>query len=111
MIEAALQDIVDRFNRRAERTESVREELAGLARTVTVRFSDGASYSVDLKDGRLQNLRAGTVPNADLTIRTDAATFQSLLRREMGPVKAIVLRKLTIDGSLEDKLLFRKLLS
>jgi putative sterol carrier protein len=111
MIETALRDIVERFNRRAERTASVREELAGLERTVTVRFTDGVSYSVDLKDGRLQNLRSGVAPKADLTIRTDAATFESLLKREMGPIKAIVLRKLTIDGSLEDKLLFRKLLS
>ena len=110
MIEQALADIVERFNRRAERTESVREELAGLARTVTVRFADGASYSVDLKDSRLQNLRAGSAEHPDLTISTDAATFQSLLAKEMGPVKAIVTRKLKIEGSLEDKLLFRKLL-
>lgn len=111
MIEAALRDIVERFNRRAERTESVREELAGLQRTVTIRFADGVSYSVDLKECRLQNLRSGSGEKADLTIRTDAATFESLLKREMGPIKAIVLRKLTIEGSLEDKLLFRKLLS
>lgn len=111
MIESALRDIVDRFNRRAERTESVREELSGLERTVTIRFTDGQSFSVDLKDSRLQNLRTGAVEKADLTIRTDTVTFDSLLKREMGPVKAIVLRKLTIDGSLEDKLLFRKLLS
>ncbi|MCI4337197.1 MAG: SCP2 sterol-binding domain-containing protein [Thermoplasmata archaeon] len=110
MIESALADIVDRFNRRAERTESVREELAGLQRTVTVQFADGASYSVDLKDCRLQNLRPGAAAHPDLTISTDRATFESLLKKEMGPIKAIVTRKLKIDGSLEDKLLFRKLL-
>ncbi len=32
------------------------------------------------------------------------------MTKEIGPMKALVTRKLAIEGSLEDKLLFRKLL-
>ncbi len=105
-----LASLVERFNAHAARTPSVQAELAQLSRTVVVRLTDEASYSVELREGRLQNLRTGVAEHADLTITTDRATFEGLVRKEVGPMKAIVLRKLTIDGRLEDKLLFRKLL-
>ncbi len=110
MIEETLAELVVRFNRHSERTPSVREELAGLERTIAVHLTDGLSYSVDLKDGRLQNLRTSNSKGADVTITTDTVTFHGLVRKEIGPMKALVTRKLTIEGRLEDKLLFRKLL-
>ena len=105
-----LTSIMDRFNRHAERTPAVSEELRGLLRTVMVQLTDEGTYSVELRDSRLQNLRPGPIPNPDLTITTDRATFEGLVRKEIGPMKALVMRKLTIQGSLEDKLLFRRLL-
>lgn len=109
-VEETLRDIMDRFNRRAAQNPAMAEELAGLRRVVAVRLSDAAAFSVELKDGRLQNLSPGAPASADLTIRTDEATFRALVAREMGPMKALVTQKLKIDGSLEDKLLFRRLL-
>ncbi len=110
MIEETLADLVARFNRHAERTPGVREELAGLERTISIHLTDGPNYSVDLRDGRLQNLRTGNAKSADVTITTDTVTFHGLVRKEIGPMKALVTRKLSIEGRLEDKLLFRKLL-
>ena len=109
MIEETLVGLVDRFNRHADRPPAVREELAGLERTIAIRLKDGPSYSVDLKDGRLQNLRSG-LARADVTITTDRETFDGLVRKDIGPMKALVTRRLAIEGRLEDKLLFRKLL-
>ena len=109
MIEETLAGLVDRFNRHAEKSPAVREELAGLERTISIRFTDGPTYSVELRDGRLQNLRTGN-SRSDLTITPDTSTFDGLVRKEIGPMKALVTRKLVIDGSLDDKLLFRKLL-
>jgi putative sterol carrier protein len=109
-VEETLAALVDRFNRKAERTPAIAEELAGKERTIRVKLTDQGSYAVDLRDGRLSNLRTGNGGHADVTITTDVATFQGLVAKEIGPMKALVLRKLAIDGSLEDKLLFRKLL-
>jgi putative sterol carrier protein len=109
-VEETLAALVDRFNRKAERTPAIAEELAGKSRTIRIRLTDLGSYAVDLKDGRLSNLRSDGAERADVTITTDVATFQGLVTKEIGPMKALVLRKLAIDGSLEDKLLFRKLL-
>jgi putative sterol carrier protein len=109
-VEETLASLVDRFNRHATQNPATADELDGMERTIQIRLTDAATYAVDLKDGRLANLRSGGVPKADVTITTDVATFHRLVQKEIGPMKALVTRKLTIDGSLEDKLLFRKLL-
>jgi putative sterol carrier protein len=109
-VEEVLTAVVDRFNRHAERSPGVADELRGLARTIQVRITDGGTYAVDLAEGRLSNLRTGPAAHADVTITTDTATFHALVEKEIGPMKALVTRKLVLDGSLEDKLLFRKLL-
>jgi len=109
-VEETLASLVERFNRKAAATPAMADELRGIARTIRIRLTDLGSYAVDLRDGRLTNLRSGTTGAADVTITTDAATFQGLVEKEIGPMKALVTRRLSIDGTLEDKLLFRKLL-
>jgi putative sterol carrier protein len=109
-VEETLASLVDRFNRHATQNPATAEELAGIERTIQIHLTDGDTYAVDLKAGRLANLRSGAAKQPDMTITTDVATFHGLVRKEIGPMKALVTRKLSIDGSLEDKLLFRKLL-
>jgi putative sterol carrier protein len=109
-VEETLASLVDRFNRRVERTPALADELRGLARTIAIRLGESGSYAVDLADGRLTNLRRGAPARADLSIATDLATFEGLVAKEIGPMKALVTRRLALDGSLEDKLLLRRLL-
>ncbi|MGI0133110.1 MAG: SCP2 sterol-binding domain-containing protein [Thermoplasmata archaeon] len=109
-VEEMLAGLVERFNRHADRTPAVRDELKGLERTIALELADGGRYAIDLKDGRLTNLRSDRPPRADVTIHTDVVTFEGLITKEIGPMKALVTRRLVIDGSLDDKLLFRKLL-
>ena len=109
-VEDSLASLVDRFNRHAERTPAMAEELDGISRTIQIRLTDAGTYAVDLARGRLRNLRSGPADRADVRITTDVGTFHALVRKEIGPMKALVTRKLSIEGSLEDKLLFRKLL-
>ena len=109
-VEETLASLVDRFNRHAEHSPGMTEELDGLSRTIQISLTDGGTYAVDLAKGRLRNLRSGHAPRPDVRITTDVGTFQALVRKDIGPMKALVTRKLAIEGTLEDKLLFRKLL-
>jgi putative sterol carrier protein len=109
-VEETLESLVDRFNRKVARTPALADELRGIARTIAIRLGDAGSYAVDLADGRLTNLRSGSPSRVDLSIATDVATFEGLVTKEIGPMKALVTRRLAIDGSLEDKLLLRRLL-
>jgi putative sterol carrier protein len=110
-IEPELRSLMERFNRRAEKTPAMQEELKGVHRTIAVRLTDAGTFAADLRDGRLQNLRTGAPEKADVTIVTDEATFRGLVAKDIGPMKALVTRKLVLEGSLDDKLLFRRLLS
>ncbi|HTX62029.1 MAG TPA: SCP2 sterol-binding domain-containing protein, partial [Acidimicrobiales bacterium] len=107
-MEESLSSLVDRFNRHAAKNPATAEELQGVERTIVLHLTDEGTYAVDLRGGRLQNLRTGANGHPDVTITTDSATFQGLVKKEIGPMKALVTRKLSIEGSLEDKLLFRK---
>jgi len=109
-VEETLTSLVDRFNRKVARTPALREELRGVARTIAIRLGEAGSYAVDLADGHLGNLRRGPPAHVDLSITTDVRTFEGLVTKEIGPMKALVTRRLAIDGSLEDKLLLRRLL-
>jgi len=109
-VEETLAGLVERFNRKVERTPALADELRGLARTIAIRLGADGTYAVDLAGGRLTNLRSGAPSRADLSITTDGATFEGLVTREICPMKALVTRRLAIDGSLEDKLLLRRLL-
>lgn len=109
-VEDTIAALVDRFNRHVTHNPATAEELNGLRRTIQICLTDGGSYAVDLTDGRLTNLRSGGAKSADVTITTDTATFHGLVKKDIGPMKALVTRRLSIEGSLEDKLLFRKLL-
>jgi len=109
-VEESLASLVDRFNRHAERSPGMSEELDGLSRTIQIQLTDEGSYVVDLSKGRLRNLRTGSASHAHVRITTDVGTFNALVRKDIGPMKALVTRRLAIEGSLEDKLLFRKLL-
>jgi putative sterol carrier protein len=110
VIEETLAGLVDRFNRHADQNPTVKAELKGIHRVIAIRLTDAGSYAVELKDGALTGLRSGPAPKADVTITTDERTFLGLVNKEIGPMKALVTHQLKIDGSLEDKLLFRKLL-
>ena len=110
MIAETLASLIDRFNQHAATNPALEKELVGIERTIALRLSDGGNFSMQLRGGRLVDLAPTLPPRADVTIRTDTATFLALVRREVGPMKALVTGKLAIDGSLDDKLLFRKLL-
>ena len=110
MIEETLAGVVERFNRHTERNPGLRAEIAGLSRTIALRFTDVGLFSIVLRGGRLSELQSGAPERPDLTITTDSSTFESLVKKELGPMKALVTHRLSIDGSLEDKLLLRRLL-
>jgi putative sterol carrier protein len=110
VIEETLVSLVDRFNRHTEKNPGVREELHDLVRIIELHLTDGSTFTLELKGGRLSPPRLGNGAKPNVKITTDTQTFEALVRKDLGPMKAMFSHKLTIDASLEDKLLLRRLL-
>jgi putative sterol carrier protein len=107
---ATIQGLIDRFNEKAERDEEFKNYWKGKARSISVKFTDGGEYSFHLKDARLTGLKPEGLAEADIKITTDTETFNALIEKRMGAMKALALRKVTVKATLEDMLAIRKLL-
>ncbi len=109
-IEEVLGDLIARFNRKASEDEKLRTELEGMTRRIEVEMRDGETYHFLLENSQLVNFSKGKTNEADVRIISDTKSFEALINREMGPMKALVTGKVKIEASLEDKLRLRKLL-
>lgn len=107
---ATIQGLIDKFNEKAERDEEFKNYWKEKARSISVKFTDGGECSFHLKDARLGGLRPEGLAEADIKITTDTETFNALIEKRMGAMKALALRKITVKATLEDMLAIRKLL-
>lgn len=103
-----LEGLITKFNDRVRTDPKLAEELEGLERTVTVQLADGRAFHFTLKDRYIDGLLDGPAPKAHVTIQSDEATIVGLVRREIGPYKALFSGKLKLKGDLEDLARFRK---
>jgi len=108
MIEDIFNDIISKFNERAQTDEKLKNELAGISKKVVIRLDDGRNFNFNLSDGKASELREGSIDGPDIEIESDEKTVEALYRREMRSMKALALKKVRIKGSFEDLLRLRK---
>jgi len=104
----ALEKLVTKFNQKAETDDKLRNDLAGIERKVMLDLGNGTQFNFLLKDAHVDGINDGPIDSPDITIITDEGTLDSLIKREIGPMKAIALRKLKVKASIEDMLRLRK---
>jgi len=104
----ALEKLMTKFNQRAETDDKLRNDLAGIERKVMLDLGNGTQFNFLLKDAHVDGINDGPVDSPDIMIITDQGTLESLIKREIGPMKAIALRKLKVKASIEDMLRLRK---
>ena len=108
-IESVLESLILRFNEKAQEDEKLRTDLKDITRMIMVEFGDGESYNFTLQDCQLTKLSKGAVDSPDIKIITDRETFEGLIEKRIGPMKALLTGKLKLEASIEDKLRLRKL--
>ena len=108
MIEKVLAEVIAKFNDKAATDEKLQSELAGISRTILLKLDDGRSFHFSLSDGKASDLRVGDIKDPDICLESDENTILALYRREMRVMKALALKKLRVDSSLEDMLRLRK---
>jgi nucleoside-diphosphate-sugar epimerase/putative sterol carrier protein len=81
-------------------------QVAGLNLTVgfELRGAGGGAWSCEWAGGRLVRVARGVDAAADLTYRTDTATFREVVRAALPPQEAFLARRVEIDGDTEKAL-------
>ena len=109
MLEDDIRRAIETFNQKAQTDERLKAEIKGKVRSVLVELTDTESFNFTLKDDRLGPLGRGVIPNPDIHITTDSVTMEALMKREMGPMKALVTKRLKLTKiSMEDLSTLRK---
>ena len=108
MIEDILREIITRFNEKAASDEKLKAELAGMRRTVLISLDDGRSFNFRLEDAKASALETGSIDNPDIAIESSEETINQLYKGEIRVMRALALKKVRVNGSLEDILRLRK---
>ena len=95
------------LNSKAEKDERLNEFLKEKERTVVIQFTDGNSYILNVKDGRMQDPIEGTMDEPTLFVKTDVETFKKILDKELNPLMAYAMKKIKFKGPLEDIMLLK----
>jgi putative sterol carrier protein len=106
-VKCLLDDLVMKFNQKAERDEALQEELEGITRKVQIDLGS-EQYKFILENKRIGSFTEGRIENPDISLISDPRTIEDLVSGKMKPMKAWALKKLKIKGSLDDVLRLRK---
>lgn len=109
MLEDELKKAIDTFNAKAKCDTRLQSEIKGKVRSVLIELSDTESFNFTLRDSCIGSLSKGRIDAPDIHITTDSATLEALLKKDMGPMKALVTKRLKLTKiSMEDLNTVRK---
>lgn len=102
-----IQEMIDRFHERVENDPELRREVAEIEKTVTIDLGEEI-YSFVLENGRVHSFEEEGIEGSDIRVTSDRGTLRGLLNGDIGPMKALALRKLRLKGDMGDLMKFRK---
>jgi hypothetical protein len=101
---------VEEFFPRAARESALARVPLDLTVGLDVRGAGGGQWTCRWAGGELLEVRPGLAPGAAISYRTDAATFDEIVRGRTGPQEAFFARRVEIEGDPEKALKFAALL-
>jgi putative sterol carrier protein len=108
-VEELLNGAIEAFNKKAETDPKLLSEIEGKLRRVFIELTDMEGYCFVLENCRVGGLQRGKNGEPDIHITTDSATLEALMKKEMGPMKALVTKRLKLTKiSMEDLGTLRK---
>jgi len=108
LVEQLLREAIDKFNAKAKDDPELAKELEGVSKLIQVEVEDGDWYHFLLEGGTVDTLNKGAVENPDIRVIASTETLTKLWSRELRVMKALVTKKLSVKGSMEDLLRLRR---
>ena len=102
-----IQDVIDKFHRRVEKDPNLKKEIEPLTKTINIDLGSEV-YSMKLKNAQVYDFVPMLLQEADITLTTTPENLQALIDGTLRPMRAFVMKKVTIKGKIDDIMFLRK---
>lgn len=106
-MQTQIQGLINKFHSKVESDEHLRNDIAHLEKSFNIDLGE-EQYSMKLKDSHIYDFNNQLLETADVTLTTTPENFQALMDGTLRPMRAYVLRKVTIKGKLDDLMFLKK---
>lgn len=108
-LEKLFQGAMEKFTAKIAEDENLKNELAGISRTVNIDVHglDGLSFTLD--NGEIKEFKVGKLDEVDIMISASKEDFIALFNGELKTMKAWATKRLTFEASIEDIMRLRKM--
>lgn len=103
-----IQEVIDKFHRKMEKDENLRKEMEPIVKTFNLDLGD-EKYCMKLKDAKIYFFEPVLDPNPDVTITTTPENLHGLIEGTLRPMRAYVLKKISVKGKIDDLMFLKKL--
>jgi len=103
----SIQNMIDKFHKKMDNNEEMRNEIVPLTKTVNIDLGT-EKYSMKLENARIINFEETLLDDADVTLTTTPENLQGLIDGTLRPMKAYVMKKITIKGKIQDLMFLKK---
>ncbi|MDR0334375.1 MAG: SCP2 sterol-binding domain-containing protein [Methanomassiliicoccaceae archaeon] len=104
----SIQGMIDKFHRKAENDEKLRDKLDGVVKTMNIDLGD-ETYSMKLDNAKITDYREGVVDGADIVFISTPENLQALIDGTLRPMRGYLTKKFTVKGKLEDIMYLKSL--
>ena len=103
-----IQEVINKFHRKMEKYENLRNEIEPLVKTFNLDLGD-EKYCLKLKDAKIYYFEPVLDPEADVTVTTTPENLRGLIEGTLRPMRAYVLKKISVKGKIDDLMFLKKL--
>ncbi len=107
-MQGEIQEVIDKFHRKMEKDENLKHEIEHLVKTFNLDLGE-EKYCIKLKDAKIYYFEPVLDPNPDVTLTTTPENLQGLIDGTLRPMRAYVLKKITVKGKIDDLMFLKKL--
>lgn len=104
----AIQEMIDKFHRKVEKDEKVRNKLEGVVKTMNIDLGD-EFYSMKLDNAQITDYKEGLREEADILFISTPDNLQAMIDGTLRPMKAYITKKFTVKGKFEDIMYLKSL--
>ncbi|MBR2254750.1 MAG: SCP2 sterol-binding domain-containing protein [Candidatus Methanomethylophilaceae archaeon] len=107
-MEAQIQDLIDKFHRKVEKDESLREKIYPVDKTANIDLGE-EHYSLHVHEAKVTDFKPELLEKADITLITTPETMEALLNGTLRPMRAFVMKKIKVKGKIDDIMFLKEL--